>query len=99
MSNILERANAIVNERSEEKERQYGPFSESMRKAANMYNLMTPEGEHTMTTIGMFRALIALKLTRESYAHKEDNLLDAIAYIGALNNYYNELEKEFNNNI
>ena len=37
----------------------------------------------------MFMAMIALKLSRESYNHKEDNLLDAVAYIGALNNYEN----------
>ena len=42
MGNILYRANQIVNERSEEKERQYGPFSESMKKAAEMYNLISP---------------------------------------------------------
>ena len=40
--NILKRANAIVNERSEEKERQYGPFSESMKRAAEVYNLIAP---------------------------------------------------------
>jgi len=37
----------------------------------------------------MYKALIALKLSRESFNHKEDNLLDAVAYIGALNNYIN----------
>lgn len=42
MANILERADAIVNHRSEEKERRYGPFSESMEKAAEMYNLIAP---------------------------------------------------------
>lgn len=86
MSNILERANKIVNERSEEKERQYGPFSESMERAATLFNLMSPKNEF-ITTQGMYRALIALKLSREAYGHKEDNLLDAVAYIGALNNY------------
>lgn len=40
--NILERADQIVNHRSEEKERQYGPFSESMKKAAELYNLISP---------------------------------------------------------
>lgn len=84
--NILNRANEIVNMRSEEKERQYGPFGESMRRAADMFNLMSPPGE-SITPQGMYRALIALKLSREHYAHKEDNLLDAVAYIGALNNY------------
>ena len=86
MSNILERADRIVNERSEEKERQYGPFQASMERAAALYNLMAPKGER-ITTAGMYRAMIALKLSRESHAHKEDNLLDAVAYIGALNDY------------
>lgn len=89
MSNILDRANKIVNERSEENDRKYGPFSESMKRAADMFNLMSPEGE-SITPEGMFRALIALKLSREHYAHKEDNLLDAAAYIGGLNNYIEE---------
>ena len=31
--------------------------------------------------------MIAMKFAREANAHKEDNLLDALAYIGALNNY------------
>ena len=30
---------------------------------------------------------IALKLARESHFHKEDNLLDLIAYIAGYNNY------------
>ena len=90
MENILKRANEIVNERSEEKDRKYGPFGESMERAAAMFNLIAPEGE-SITPEGMYRALICLKLTREHYAHKEDNLLDAVAYIGALNNYIEKL--------
>ena len=89
MSNILERANKIVNERSEEKERQYGPFSESMRRACALYNLMAPADEQ-LSPEGIYKVLIALKLSRESFSHKEDNLLDAAAYIGALNNYIEE---------
>lgn len=84
--NILQRANEIVNNRSEEQERQYGPFSESMERAAMIYNAMSPENEQ-ITTEGMYRAMIALKFSREAYSHKEDNLLDAAAYIGGLNNY------------
>ena len=87
--NILKRANEIVNERAEEKERQYGPFSESMEKAAAIYNLISPEDQQ-LTAPGIYRVLIALKLSREVYAHKEDNLLDAVAYMGALNNYLEE---------
>lgn len=98
MSNILKRANAIVNERSEEKERQYGPFSESLERTASMFNLMSDGPK--LTAKDIFKVLIALKLSREAYAHKEDNLLDAAAYIGGLNNYLEELkETETDNNV
>jgi hypothetical protein len=33
-------------------------------------------------------------LSREAYGHKEDNLLDGVAYIGAMNNYIEEKEFE-----
>lgn len=84
--NILKKADEIVNQRSEEKERMYGPFAESMEKAANIYNAISP-GDEQITVAGMYRAMVALKLSREAYAHKEDNLLDAVAYLGALNNF------------
>lgn len=44
-------------------------------------------GEH------MFKALVALKFSRESYNHKKDNLLDTVAYIQGLNNYINEKQQ------
>jgi hypothetical protein len=87
MNNILEEANQIVNHRSEEADRNYGPFSEGMDRAALIFQGMTGievTGEH------MFKALIALKFSRESYNHKKDNLLDAVAYIQGLDNYINE---------
>jgi hypothetical protein len=82
--NILEQANEIVFKRSEEKERQYGPFIEGMERAAKMLECMTGE---KVSTEFMYKALIALKLSRESYTHKEDNLLDAVAYIASMNDY------------
>jgi hypothetical protein len=85
--NILKKADEIINDRSEEKERQYGPFSEGMQRAAQIASGMTGK---TFTTEDMFAALIALKLSRHSYSYKEDNLLDAVAYLGALNNYVQE---------
>lgn len=91
MSNILDRANKIVNERSEEKERQYGPFGESLERTAAMFNLMSNNVK--LSAEDVFKVLIALKLSRESFAHKEDNLLDAVAYIGALNNYVESNKK------
>lgn len=85
--NILEKANEIVNLRSEEKERMYGPFEEGMEKAAKIASLMSSK---EITTVDMYNCMVALKLSRESYSYKEDNLLDAVAYLGSLNNLKNK---------
>jgi hypothetical protein len=85
--NILERANEIVNLRSEEKEREYGPFEDGMKKASEIASLISNK---EITISDMYICMISLKLSRESYSHKEDNLLDACAYIGSLNNTYNK---------
>ena len=84
---ICQRAHNIINERGEEKDRMYGPFSEGMDRAAAIFTGATGikiEGRH------MYIAMIALKLSRQSYNHKQDNLLDAIAYLQGLENYENE---------
>jgi len=82
--NILDRANKIVNERSEEKAREYGPFADCMERMRDLFNAMT---DHDCSTEDMYKAMIAMKLSREAHKHKEDNLLDIAAYVGALNNY------------
>jgi hypothetical protein len=84
--NILEEANKIINLRSEEKERMYGPFEEGMDRAALILSGMLG---YEVSAELIYKSLIALKLSRESYNHKEDNLLDAVAYLGSLNNYIN----------
>lgn len=82
--NILEKANQIIFKRSEEKERQYGPMSLCNKKAAEIASVLCDK----KITIGdMYKMQIALKLARESHFHKEDNLLDLIAYIAGYNNY------------
>jgi hypothetical protein len=43
-------------------------------------------GDKNISTVEAYNVLIALKLARQSNAHKEDNLLDAVAYMGSLNN-------------
>ena len=87
MNNILKEAHKIVYERTEEKARQYGPFEEGMQRAANILNGMT--GLDVDATF-MYKAMIALKLSRESYNHKEDNLLDAVAYMSSMNDFLNQ---------
>mgnify|MGYP005992210245 CR=1 FL=1 len=84
--NILFEAHEIIHERSEEKERMYGPFEEGMEVAAKIASLMTSKD---ITAEDMYKCMVALKLSRESYNHKEDNLLDAVAYLGSMNNYIN----------
>ena len=90
-TSILSEADSIVNNRDEEKERQYGPFSEGMDRAASIFNGMTGLN---VTGKEMYMALIALKFSRESYNHKRDNLLDAVAYIQGLENYINEKDNK-----
>ena len=82
MSNILDRANKIVNERSEEKERMYGSFDECHQKAAEIASILCKK---EITKEDTMWILVALKLARESFSHKEDNLLDAVAYIAGVN--------------
>ena len=79
--NILKKADEIMNARSEEKDREYGPFVESIKRASVIATEMcgieiTPE---------IFcKCLIALKLGRLRYNIKDDTLLDAVAYIDGL---------------
>tara|TARA_R100001463_G_scaffold65363_1_gene118607 strand:+ start:114 stop:383 length:270 start_codon:yes stop_codon:yes gene_type:complete len=87
---ILEEAHKILYERSEEKSRMYGPFEEGMKRAAQIFSGMTGRN---MTASDMYKAMVALKLSRESYHHKEDNLLDAVAYLATLNDHENNQKK------
>ena len=90
MGNILKEADEIINHRSEEKERQYGPIGEGLERAAMIASGMTGKD---FTADDIFAALIALKFSRHSYNYKEDNFLDAAAYLGAWNDYINEKGK------
>ena len=83
---IAIQAHKIINERSQEKERQYGDMQTTMRRANDILNAImgTKLPEQTM-----YFAMVAMKLAREGHAHKTDNLLDAIAYIQALDNFEN----------
>ena len=94
--NILKKANEIVNERKEEKERQYGPMSWTNDQAAKIATIISGK---KITCKDMYYMQIALKLARESFSHKEDNLLDLVAYIGGLNNYLEGILNEPNDVI
>jgi hypothetical protein len=87
--NILEKANEIVNLRKEEKEREYGPFIECNNKCAQIASLISGKN---FTTEDIYIMQIALKLARNSFSYKEDSLLDLVAYVGAYNNFKNNIE-------
>lgn len=78
---LVDKASKIINERSEEKERMYGPMTEGMISAR-----VIAEYSKGSDNLSAFNYLYGLKLSRQKYNHKEDNLLDAISYrIGLLN--------------
>jgi hypothetical protein len=86
--NVLEHASQILYERSEEKERQYGPFDKGLEITRDLANLMT---NSEMSLQQIYAVIIALKLSREAFAHKEDNVLDAIVYLAQYNDHMNRL--------
>ena len=88
---ILQKAQEIIYERSEEKERMYGPMQEGMIEAAQIASLLSRK---EITATDMYNCMIALKLSRQSYNHKEDNLLDCVAYMAGLNDYENSKQKQ-----
>lgn len=89
--NILDEAKKIMDDRSEEQDRQYGPFGESLERAAIIATQMTGL---EITPKDFMKCLIALKLSRMRYNLKEDTMLDAVAYIHGLDKYHKECEKQ-----
>ena len=93
--NILQEANKIIYERSEEKARQYGPMQDGMQEAAKIASLLSRKD---INAVDMYNCMIALKLSRQAYNHKEDNLLDCVAYMASLNDYQNNIQNESTKN-
>ena len=81
---ILQEANSIIFDRDEEKDRKYGPFSESMSKAAVV---ATELCNKEITTEDFYKCMISLKISRMAYNHKHDTMLDALGYIAGLDDY------------
>lgn len=89
--NILLRADQIVNHRAEEKLRQYGPFGKAMQAIATCFNALTG---HELEPKHVNLIYMLAKLQREAHCHKEDNLLDLVAYAAQLNNQEEGVEQE-----
>lgn len=78
---ILEESNEIIFERSEEKERDYGPINESFEDTATIASILTGK---SLTAEDCYKVMIALKMSRMKRSYKRDTYLDSISYMGAL---------------
>lgn len=85
---ILDHAKEILYDRKEEKERQYGPFKESMAKAAAAASVLAG---HVLSPNDIYAALIGVKLSRQGYANKYDNIVDCIVYLAQMSDELEEL--------
>lgn len=81
MENLLKKADQIMNVRSEEKDREYGGFNDSISRAAAIASNMC---DIHISPIVMTKCLIALKLGRLKYNLKDDTIMDAMAYLDGL---------------
>ena len=75
--NILEEANKIINQRSEESERKYGPIDLANERAAKLASILCNK-EFTVEDIYYFK--IALKLAREAKNHKAHRNLQVASF-------------------
>jgi len=89
--NILDQVKEIMINRSEEKDREYGPFNESLERAAIIATQLTGL---EITPKDFMKCMIALKMSRMRYNLKEDTMMDAIAYTFGLSEYERECEKQ-----
>jgi len=87
---ILQKAQSIVYDRSQERTRQYGDIQQSMKKAAEIASSISNK---SYSPDDIYIAIISIKLSRQAHAHKEDNLLDCVAYMSAYNDYLETVEK------
>lgn len=84
--NILKKANQIIFERAEEKQREYGPFDKSMEEAAKVASILCNK---EISTEDFYKCMIALKVSRMAFNTKKDTMLDCVGYIAALDDYKN----------
>lgn len=78
---ILEESQEIIFERSEEKQRDYGPIDESFEDTATIASIITGK---QLTAEDCYKVMIALKMSRMKRSYKRDTYLDSVGYLGAL---------------
>ena len=87
---VLEEAYEIVVARKDSTHNDYGEFTESMARAKIIFLGMTGID---LPIQHMYSALIALKLSREGFNHRKDNLVDICGYIQGLDDFYNGVKR------
>lgn len=80
MSKILRQAETIL-QRKEKEHKGYGDPIQSMDRAAAIATLICGK---EITAQDVCKIQISLKLSRETNSHKEDNLIDLVAYASIL---------------
>lgn len=84
-------ANKIVNDRSDERDREYGGFTAGMIKTAKIATELCGK---EITPDDAFKILMALKLSRLAHSPKFDSMVDLIGYTEGWWNYIQEKELE-----
>lgn len=77
---LLDRCKKTLEDRSD----QYDESDLTNERAAKIASVMS---NRLITVRDMYNMEIALKLARQAYRHKEDNILDAINYLVLLNKH------------
>ena len=88
-SNILDSAKNIL---FGDRDSDYGDFVQNFKEISAISKILTRKD---LTPEDCCKVLIAVKLAREGYKHKEDNLIDLCGYTNILNEIYKNKE---NNN-
>ena len=88
-SNILDSAKNIL---FGDRDSDYGDFVQNFKEISVISKILTRKD---LTPEDCCKVLIAVKLAREGYKHKEDNLIDLCGYANILNEIYKNKE---NNN-
>ena len=82
---ILLEAHKIVNG---DRKADYGDSNQNLKNIAELARLQGVE----IDAIGVAKVLMSVKIAREGYKHKRDNLVDLAGYAELLNRLYEELE-------
>lgn len=83
--NILAESDKIVHINTD-RSALYGSYHDCNQRIADLMSIMTGKA---ITVTDVYYLQVAMKLAREVQFHKEENLLDTVAYLGALNDDLN----------